>query len=256
MNPPIRSASTSRRINRFITIGLICAFLTALILPSSKWIAQAMRMSCDYAGTDNEGTYYWTCVQYDDSSDGWPYYGGGGGADSKQDKINRAVADARAILQRGGRCASFFQDGYSDINGVLNALDSLGGQLTPSTLSSSENDVGIKQWGTTSTIMYAPNGTNYRLFEHAVVNNNGPFFSAFYPGTSTVRPRIGSTSAYNAGSRKAQALMILHELAHLIQMAGGGGYLIPGDGDDANQSRTNTNTIDAQCHDDIEAVVP
>lgn len=73
MNPPIRSASKSRRINRFITIGLLCVLLSALTLPSYKWIARAMMMSCDYAGTDREGTYYWTCVQYDDSSDGWPY---------------------------------------------------------------------------------------------------------------------------------------------------------------------------------------
>lgn len=125
MNPPIRSASKSKRIHRFITIGLICALLSALILPSHKWIARAMMISCDYGGTDNEGTYYWTCVQYD-YNDGWPYYDGGGDpVNSKQDKIDRAVADARAILQRGGKCAAFFQDGYSDINGVLNAVDSL-----------------------------------------------------------------------------------------------------------------------------------
>lgn len=208
---------------------------------------------CMYKGTDNEGSYFWTCVG--DGDDGWPYDGGGGDpADSKQAKIDRAIADAKAILQRGGQCATFFKDGYSGTEGGVSALDALGGKLTPGTLSSSENDVGIKQSGSQSIVTYAPDGTQYRLFANAVVNNNGPFFSAFYPGTNRVRPRIGSTSAYLAGSRQAQALMVLHELAHLIRQAGGGGYLIPDDGTDPAQSRANTDTVDAACHDDIEAV--
>jgi len=216
-----------------------------------------MQITCGLDGTDGEGTYYWTCVSYDDGSDGWPYYGGGDGGDpyySNQEKIARAVADARAILQRGGACATFFKDGYDSTDGMVNALDSLGEKLASQDLSSNENDVGIKQWGAETSVTYAPNGTQYRLFDNAVVNNNGPFFSAFYPGSSTVRPRIGSTSAYAAGSRQAQALMMLHELAHLIRKSGGGDYLIPGDGDDPDQSKTNTNTIDAACHDDINAV--
>src|SRR5205085_8258041 len=100
MSPPIRRTITGRRINRFITIGLICVLLTALVLPSYKWIVQAMMMSCNYAGTDNEGTYFWTCAYYDDGSDGWPYYGGGGDSiDSKMAKIDSAVVYQRVILQ-------------------------------------------------------------------------------------------------------------------------------------------------------------
>ncbi len=217
MSSPIRLASAGKRLHRFIAPSLICA-LAALGLLSYRWAAQAM---CMYKGTDNEGSYFWTCVNYGDN-DGWPYDGGGGDpADSKQAKINQAVADAKAILQRGGKCATFFQDGYADMDGVLRAVDDLGEKLTPGTLSSSENDAGIKQSGAQSTVTYTPDGTQYRLFASAVVNNNGPFFSAFYPGTSTVRPRIGSTSGYTAGTRQAQVLMVLHEIAHLIKRADG-----------------------------------
>jgi len=89
-------------------------------------------------------------------------------------------------------------------------------------------------------------GATYRRFETVVVNRDGPFFNPRSPA------RVGG---YPPGSRRSQALQILHEVAHKVK-GPNGGWLIPDDGPAApsGQSERNTAEILKHCKGEIDKI--
>lgn len=101
-------------------------------------------------------------------------------------------------------------------------------------------DVALTMTGSYTWYQDARSGASYRLFDEASVNSNGPFYVV--PPPSGARYQVGR---FPAASRAGKALMLLHELGHLIR--GPSGWLLPNDGGDAALSDRNTRTVESRC---------
>ncbi|MCA1615822.1 MAG: hypothetical protein LC800_17315 [Acidobacteria bacterium] len=108
-------------------------------------------------------------------------------------------------------------------------------------------DVGLVMSGDYTTYRDGRSGASYRLFDEAAVNSNGPFFVV--PPPSGARFQVGR---FPAATRPAKALMLLHELGHLIR--GPAGWLLPNDGGDAALSDRNTRTVESRCIEQLLAL--
>jgi hypothetical protein len=86
-------------------------------------------------------------------------------------------------------------------------------------------------------------GGTYRLFDEASINSDGPFLLRV---VRPHQPRL-QVGRFAAETRQARALLLLHEMGHLVVTPGGNGWLLPDDGGDARQSERNTQTVESQC---------
>jgi hypothetical protein len=104
----------------------------------------------------------------------------------------------------------------------------------------------IRQKYTIDHYVMVNNVIAYRVPTEAKVYMTGSFFGG------TGKQPIGR---YPAGSREAQILALLHEIAHNIvknpRGPKGVEYLIPPDGDNRNQSSESTNLIRDTCRTEI-----
>ena len=108
-------------------------------------------------------------------------------------------------------------------------------------------DVGLVMSGSYTRYQDRRSGASYRLFDQASVNSSGPFYVV--PPPSGARFQVGR---FPAATRRAKALMLLHELGHLIR--GPAGWLLPNDGNDAALSDRNTRTVESRCLDQLLAL--
>lgn len=107
--------------------------------------------------------------------------------------------------------------------------------------------VGLVMSGRYALYRDARSGASYRLFDEAAVNGDGPFFVV--PPPSGARFQVGR---FPAATRRGKALMLLHELGHLIR--GPAGWLLPNDGGDAALSDRNTRTVESRCIEQLLAL--
>ena len=149
--------------------------------------------------------------------------------------VSRAYTDVVKILEEDSDCSRFF-GGTEVATGVLNKMAA---RLTVASLDNPM--VGIRMQGDIGNVTNFRTGHSYRLFEKVVVNSYGPFANLINRG----RTFAGS---YPASSRRGRALMLLHELAHLMK-GPNGEWLIPDDGGGRNSmlSLRNTETIERVC---------
>ncbi|HWT00891.1 MAG TPA: hypothetical protein VN256_11650 [Pyrinomonadaceae bacterium] len=157
--------------------------------------------------------------------------------------IDKAYADAYAILGVENTCSKFF-GGPRLATVVLNALRP---RLETALVS---NNVGIVMSGPVISATDAGTGLPYRLFKKAQVNLTGPFFRSVSNQSQTFFRSIGR---YPANTRKARALMLLHELGHLVP-AGGGRWLLPDDADNHVQVYVNTETVMNKCGEQLDSL--
>lgn len=153
-----------------------------------------------------------------------------------------ALADVREILSRDNSCSSFF-GGASEVVAVL---DGLAGRIQLRRLP--DRFVGIRMSGVEATYVSRLTGYEYRLFREVTINTAGPFYSsgnAFFP-----MPRFGS---FWPNTREARALMLLHELGHMIKGANGK-WLLPDDGRSDQVSKSNTRLVESKCMAQIKAL--
>jgi hypothetical protein len=92
-------------------------------------------------------------------------------------------------------------------------------------------------------------GVTYRLFDRAMINRDGPFAPGGRPGAAPPT-RVGR---YASHTRPARALILLHELGHLVE-GPGGGWLLPNDGGDYLLSERNTERVEAHCIEQLKAI--
>jgi hypothetical protein len=93
-------------------------------------------------------------------------------------------------------------------------------------------------------------GASYRLFEKTMVNTNGSFYQR---RADPLRKFPSDVGNFAPGSRAARALILLHELGHLIQDENGE-WLIPDDGFDKTQSKANTLRVQQVCGKELKAL--
>ncbi|HEV2835225.1 MAG TPA: hypothetical protein VGW58_07905, partial [Pyrinomonadaceae bacterium] len=111
-------------------------------------------------------------------------------------------------------------------------------------------EVSFQMTGRPRRILDAPTGTSYRLFDNAVVNLDGGFYQRRPDLTRKFPPDVGT---FRPGTRQARALILLHELGHLIQ-GEDGEWLLPDDGNDDRRSRANTRFVQSVCRAQLETL--
>ena len=157
--------------------------------------------------------------------------------------IDKAYADAYAVLSRENTCSNFF-GGPRLATVVLNAL-------RPRLETALEaSGVGILMTGSLITATDGGTGLPYRLFKKAQVNLAGPFFRSASSQSQTFFRSIGR---YPANTRKARVLMLLHELGHLVP-GPDGGWLLPDDAGDRVQVHANTETVMQRCGQQLDTL--
>jgi hypothetical protein len=155
--------------------------------------------------------------------------------------LERAFLDAVAILEHRNTCSEFF--GGSKSAPVLNEL--------VLRLETRTNDYRIAFRMSGPFVIYKnESGVLYRLFQKTEVNRTGAFYKAKVFVSEPLVPNIGGIPP---NTRQARVLILLHELAHLIE-GNAGTWLIPDDGDDREVSRANTRIIESKCREEIRAL--
>jgi hypothetical protein len=104
-------------------------------------------------------------------------------------------------------------------------------------------EVTFEMSGSSRLIRDPATGASYRLFERVIVNTDGSFYQRRLNALLKFPSDVGS---YLPGTRPARALILLHELGHLIQ-GENGDWLIPNDPHDGTQSQRNTLRVLQAC---------
>ncbi len=144
--------------------------------------------------------------------------------------------DAYRILREDNSCSRFF-GGPVKATDVLNHFAE---QLKPARMAN--NMVAIQMGGAYMHVLNPRTGASYRLFEQVMVNSEGPFSMAPLANAAQ-RQLIGR---FRLNTRPARALILLHELGHLVQRPDGR-WLLPNDGDNPQLSVRNTRTVESHC---------
>jgi hypothetical protein len=150
----------------------------------------------------------------------------------------KSYADVFSVLKNDNTCSRFF-GGPSRAVTVLNQFAR---QLRRRPLGAEASAIAVRMSGSYMKYQDALTGASYRLFKEATINSNGPFAARVNVPWSS-RMQIGR---FPVETRQARALVLLHELGHLIEGADGR-WLLPDDGYDAALSERNTRTVEAVC---------
>jgi hypothetical protein len=157
--------------------------------------------------------------------------------------LDRAYLDTYAVLSGDNECSQFFAGSAS--RQVLNELVI---RLRIRLMSNSR--IAIRMSGPFTSLVESQEGIAYRLFEQAEINSRGAFYSS---KTFPAQPFVPNMGTFRPNTREARALILLHELAHLIK-GRDGTWLIPDDGSDAQLSRANSLTVESKCRQQIHAL--
>ena len=154
--------------------------------------------------------------------------------------ITQAYGDVFKILSNPNTCSDFYRGPRTAtvvLNGFVRRVKSE--SLLP--------DVSFEMAGSRRIIHDPATGASYRLFEKTTVNTNGSFYQRREDPMRKFPSDVGS---FSPGSRAARALILLHELGHLIQ-DDNGEWLIPDDGFDGKQSKENTLRVQQACRKEL-----
>jgi hypothetical protein len=157
--------------------------------------------------------------------------------------LTRAYFDVFNILSNENPCSHFY-GGPRSATTVLNGFVSLV-RSQPLT-----REVSFQMAGTQRLVRSVATGASYRLFERTTVNTNGSFYQR---RVDSLRKFPADVGDFAPGSRKARALILLHELGHLIQ-GEDGDWLIPDDGYDGPQSNANTLRVQQACRRQLDTL--
>jgi len=150
--------------------------------------------------------------------------------------LDRAYLDVRTFLSQQNSCSEFF--GGSPVEEVMEEFVI---ELRKERLGDAR--IGIRMSGSFKLFEDSKANLSYRLFENAELNTEGPFYKAKVFAADPYVPAVGS---FGPNTRGVRALILLHELAHLVQ-GKNDTWLIPDDGDSPLLSRLNTSTVESKC---------
>jgi len=154
--------------------------------------------------------------------------------------ITQAYIDVFKILSNQNTCSDFYR-------GPRTATTVLNGFVRRVKSQSRLREVSFEMVGSPRIIRDPATGVSYRLFEKTMVNTNGSFYQR---RADPMRKFPSDVGNFAPGSRAARALILLHELGHLIQDENGE-WLIPDDGFDNRQSKENTLRVQQVCRKEL-----
>jgi hypothetical protein len=157
--------------------------------------------------------------------------------------LKQAYSDVFRILSHENPCSSFY-GGPRAATTVLNDFVVLV-KAEPML-----RQVTFQMVGTPRLLRDPATGASYRLFDRTLVNTNGSFYQR---RVELMREYPSDIGSFTPGSRQARALILLHELGHLIQDENGD-WLIPDDGHNGPQSKANTLRVQQACRVQLETL--
>ena len=156
--------------------------------------------------------------------------------------VTQAYIDVFKILSTQNACSSF----YGGPRKATTVLNSFVKRVKSKPLVS---EVSFQMTGPI-LIRDTAIGASYRLFEKTMVNTNGSFYQR---RADQMRKFPSDVGTFAPGSRAARALILLHELGHLI-LGEDGDWLLPDDGFDSAQSTANTLRVQQVCRKELNAL--
>ncbi len=159
----------------------------------------------------------------------------------RDSSFKSAYSDVFTLLHESNNCSEF----YGGPRVATTVLNSFITQVKPGILL---REVSMEMSGSLQLIHEQSSGASYRLFGRTVVNVNGSFYNHRLDPSYHQSRYIGK---YLSGTRAARALILLHEMAHLIRDSDGN-WLIPDDGDDRLRSTDNTLRVQKVCFEQLE----
>ena len=151
--------------------------------------------------------------------------------------FREAYDDVYRILSADNECSRF----YGGAAPAAYVFNQLAGRFKSARIGASS--MAGKMGGGTIKVVHAPSGLSFRLFEQAVLNTAG----AFYRRQGNLNdPRVPHVGSYAPNTRGARALILLHELGHVVKGAGGR-WMLEDDGADAALSKRNTQLVEEHC---------
>jgi hypothetical protein len=157
--------------------------------------------------------------------------------------LNRTYIDVFKILSNQNACSDFY-------GGPRTATTVLNGFVIRVKSQPLLDEVSFQMEGNPRYIRDPETGAFYRLFEKTMVNINGSFYQRRADPMGKFPSDVGN---FAPGSRAARALILLHELGHLIQ-GESGDWLIPDDGFNVVQSKANTLRVQQACRTELNAL--
>jgi hypothetical protein len=154
--------------------------------------------------------------------------------------ITQAYIDVFKILSNQNTCSDFYR-------GPRTATTVLNGFVIRVKSQLLMREVSFQMAGSPRIIHDPATGASYRLFDKTMVNVNGSFYQR---RADPMRKFPSDVGNFAPGSRAARALILLHELGHLIQNDNGD-WLIPDDGFDGRQSKENTFRVQQACRKEL-----
>jgi hypothetical protein len=157
--------------------------------------------------------------------------------------LTQAYSDVFNILSSQNACSDFY-------GGPHTATTVLNGFVTSVQSQPLLREVSFQMAGHPRIIRDPSTGAVFRLFELTRVNINGSFYQR---RTDPMRKFPSNVGNFSPGSRGARALILLHELGHLIQ-GEDGDWLIRDDGFNGEQSQANTLRVQQMCRRELEVL--
>ena len=150
--------------------------------------------------------------------------------------LSQAYVDVFKILSDQNACSEFY-GGPRVATRVLNGFFTA---VKPQPLT---REISFQMIGRPRLLRDDTTGVRYRLFDKVMVNTSGSFYQRRQDLMHKFPSDVGF---FGPGTRPARALILLHELGHLIE-AEDGAWLLPDDGLDGPQSKANTLRVQQAC---------
>ena len=157
--------------------------------------------------------------------------------------LTRAYTDVFTILSDKNACSRF----YGGPGAATTVLNDFVARVKSERLL---RDVSFQMEGAPRVIHDPETGASYRLFERTLVNTEGSFYQR---RSDSLRRFPSNVGKFPPGSRQAKALILLHELGHLI-MSDDGSWILPDDGHNNLQSQANTLRVQRECQKELDAL--
>lgn len=160
---------------------------------------------------------------------------------NKDYELTQAYSDVFKILSDRNKCSAFY-------GGPRKAMTVLNDFVPLVKSHRLLKELSFQMKGQPRTVYNPVVKVSYRLFDRALVNSDGSFYQRRLDSLRRFPSDVGS---FAPGTRAARALILLHELGHLIR-GENGDWLIPDDGHDGALSHRNTLVIQHACRTQLD----
>ena len=157
--------------------------------------------------------------------------------------LTKAYSDVFKILSDQNDCSSF----YGGSHLATTVLNDFFTRIKPQPLAS---EVSFQMTGRPRMLRDDTTGVRYRMFDTATVNSEGSFYKRRPFALDKFPADVGN---FGPGTRRARALILLHELGHLIE-GEDGTWLLPDDGLNGPKSKANTLRVEQACRDQLKTL--